>query len=181
MAKRLISIVFTLAVLAAAFFTGLFTLYPLKYYETIQKNADKLPPGLICAVIHAESKFRPEARSHKDAAGLMQLTENTAIWMAAEMGMQDFEISRLYEPETNIALGSFFLNWLTDYYDGNRELALCAYNAGMGNVNRWLADKQYSADGKTLTKIPFPETEQYLQRVQQNQKIYDFILLIRRY
>lgn len=176
MIKRRFGYVLIIILLAIAALTGLFMRYPVKYIELIRKQETSLDTALICAVIHAESKFRPNARSHKDAAGLMQITENTATWMAAEMGMKNYDSHRIYEPEINIAIGCYFLDWLVDYYDGDISLALCAYNAGMGNVNRWLEDPRYSKDGQTLTHIPFPETEQYLQRVETNQKIYNILL-----
>jgi soluble lytic murein transglycosylase len=156
---------------------GLNTRYPVRYTEIIYKNAGDLEPSLIFSVIKTESGFRHLAQSHKNAMGLMQVTEPTAAWMAEHMGLDNFEANDIWEPEINIAIGSYFLNWLVNYYQGDLALALCAYNAGMGNVNRWLADPNYSHDGKTLRSIPFPETDQYLQRVLFNQRVYDILLL----
>jgi soluble lytic murein transglycosylase len=62
------------------------------------------------------------------------------------------------------------------YYNGDLHLALCAYNAGLGNVNRWLADPRYSDDGVTLHTIPFMETAQYIERINFNIRVYTFLL-----
>lgn len=155
---------------------GVYTCYPVRYMNLIQQHAGRLDAAFICAVIHTESKFRTEVRSNKGAAGLMQITEPTALWMATEMDLNHYNSNRIYEPEVNIAIGCFFLNWLMDYYDNDITLVLCAYNAGIGNVNRWLSDKRYSSDGKTLSDIPFQETEQYVVRVENNQRIYNLLL-----
>ncbi len=129
----------------------------------------------MCAVINTESGFRPLARSPKGAGGLMQLTAETAQWMAETMGIA-FQPDDVWEPAANIAIGCYFLQWLEDYYEGDTLLTLCAYNAGIGNVNRWLADSAYSGDGKTLKSIPFPETAEYVKRVEHNRQVYDFLL-----
>jgi soluble lytic murein transglycosylase len=178
MNRRLGWFIIVLLLLCAAALAGLHTVYPIRYSDMVSRYAGRLEPSLIYAVIHAESKFRPEAVSGKGAVGLMQLTEATAKWMADEMKMDGFEHHRLTEPAVNIALGCRYLNWLADYYKNDMNLALCAYNAGPGNVNKWLGDERYSKDGKTLDIIPFPETSQYVQRVEMNKKAYDFLLLI---
>ena len=152
--------------------------FPIRYLDIVQANAGELEPSLIMAVIHAESTFRPGAESHAGAQGLMQLMPPTAAWMAEQMGMDDFKPEYVWLPEVNIAIGSFYLNWLVNLYDGNIDLALAAYNAGLGNVNRWLADPEFSADGQTLDNIPFPETYNYLRRVHQRQRIYRVLIAI---
>jgi soluble lytic murein transglycosylase len=84
------------------------------------------------------------------------------------------EASALYDPEINIRYGTFFLNYLYDYY-GNYQTAFAAYNAGMGNVSKWLASEKYS-DGGKLISIPFSETANYVRvvtaRAEKYQKIY---------
>ncbi|MDR1663293.1 MAG: lytic transglycosylase domain-containing protein [Clostridiales bacterium] len=178
MFKRAAGFIIVAVALAAVLFAGVAAYYPVKYMEEIQRYKDRFDPAFICAVIHTESKFRPEARSGKNAAGLMQLTEATASWMASDMGMEDFTGEKIYEPETNIAIGCHFLNWLMNRYEGDTRLALCAYNAGQGNVDRWLADARYSKDGETLDAVPFPETGAYLKRVEFSYKVYKFLLKV---
>jgi soluble lytic murein transglycosylase len=162
-----------------AFATILNTRYPIRYADIIEKHAGQLDIPLLYSVIKTESGFRPLVQSHRGASGLMQLTDATAKWMAGHMGL-DFRPEDVWEPETNIKIGSYFLNWLVVHYEGDMTLVLCAYNAGMGNVAQWLADSRYSSDGRTLHTIPFPETEQYVKRVIFNQRIYEILLAIRR-
>jgi len=154
--------------------------YPLKYLDIIEKAAaaDNIDPALVCAVIHAESKFAEEALSQKGASGLMQITEGTADWMAGQMGMPDYSYARIFEPSLNITIGCGYLEWLMDRYQ-NADLAVAAYNAGCGNVDKWLAEPRYSSDGKTLGLIPFRETRDYVNRVKFNKWIYDIILRFR--
>jgi len=146
--------------------------FPVRYLDIIEANAGELEPTLILAVIMAESSFRTHAESHRGAQGLMQLMPATAEWLAGLMGMNDFTPERVWEPEVNIALGSFYLNWLARRYNGNVDLVLAAYNAGQGNVNNWLANPEISPDGVQLANIPFNETANYLQRVRFNQRVY---------
>ncbi len=168
-----------MTVLAAVALTGINLRYPVKYLDLIAEYSGSLQPSFVCAVINTESGFRPLARSSAGAEGLMQLTEGTAAWMAETMNYPQFSRDDVWEPSVNIAIGCYFLQWLEDYYKGDTLLTLCAYNAGIGNVNRWLKDEQYSADGVTLTRIPFPETAEYVRRVEHNKTVYDILLGIR--
>lgn len=143
--------------------------FPVAYSEYIVKYAakNKLDPYLVMAVIKVESNYVPEARSAY-AGGLMQLTEETARWNAAKLDIEDYDYM---DPETNIKMGCHYLRHLIDEY-GNTDTALAAYNGGMGNVNKWLDDPEYSSDGKTLDYIPFPETRNYVKKVNSNWENY---------
>ncbi|MCL2400726.1 MAG: lytic transglycosylase domain-containing protein [Defluviitaleaceae bacterium] len=152
--------------------------FPIRHLDVIKANAGNFEPAFILAVIHAESSFRPYVVSHRGAMGLMQIMEPTGIWLAQLMGKTDFEADQLFVPETNIVLGTYFLNWLWRYYDGDITLILSGYNAGIGNVNRWLGDERFSKDGETLYYIPFWETRTYVQRVERNRQIYEWLLKI---
>lgn len=147
-------------------------LYPLRYTDIAEEYADKynLDPYLVYGVIKAESNFVHDAHSGV-ARGLMQITDSTARWIADKMKLTDFETDMLNEPEKNIQMGCFYLRYLLDYYK-DLELALAAYNAGMGNVNRWLGNTEHSADGETLDNIPFKETREYVERVEKYTEIY---------
>jgi soluble lytic murein transglycosylase len=151
--------------------------YPLYHFEYIEKYSKvyKLDPYLVAAVVKAESNFRVNARSHKDAHGLMQITEDTAKWIAEQMKLKDFELKDLYEPETNIKMGCWYLDNLRQEFKGNLELMLAAYNAGRGNVNNWLKDERYSTDGEKLVYIPFKETDKYIKKVKVSYNIYKYI------
>ena len=156
------AILIALIALITGYNTGQKTTYPVAYSEYIYKYANKndLDPYLVMAVIKVESNFVPEAHSGY-AGGLMQLTEETAQWNADDMGITYFDYM---DPETNIMLGCHYLKHLIDTY-GNIDTALAAYNGGMGNVASWLSDSRYSSDGKTLNDIPFPETKNYVVKV----------------
>ncbi|MDD6484558.1 MAG: lytic transglycosylase domain-containing protein [Clostridiales bacterium] len=143
--------------------TGRQTTTPVAYSDLIYKYAAKndLDPCLVMAVIKTESNFIPDAHSGY-AGGLMQLTEETALEMSEDMGITYYDYM---DPETNVMLGCHYLRYLIDFYGGNTDTALAAYNGGMGNVYTWLNDPAYSDDGKTLKEIPFTETRNYVERV----------------
>lgn len=121
-------------------------------------------------VIKAESNYIHDAHSGV-ARGLMQITDDTAEWICAKIGLEH-EPDLVENPEVNIRMGCYYLKYLIDYYDGNTEVALAAYNAGMGNVSKWLEDERYSTDGKELSDIPFSETRNYVKRVREYTKTY---------
>lgn len=141
--------------------------HPFKYEGVVRQYAQEynIDPMLVAAVINVESKFDPKAQSSKGAKGLMQLLDDTAMWGAEKIGIEDFDPDQLFVPETNIRIGCWYLARLTEQYHGNLTVALAAYNGGSGNVSKWLQDAELSKDGKNLTTIPFPETEAYVERV----------------
>ena len=150
-------------------------MYPIKYYNIVVANSEKyeIDPLMIMSIIRAESGFDEDATSNKNARGLMQIREDTANWCASSLKVYNFDIQNLYNPDTNILLGTWYFNNLMKEYNGDVHLSIAAYNAGTGNVKKWLNNPEYSSDGKTLTKIPFPETEKYINKVMNNYKIYN--------
>ncbi|MCL2405637.1 MAG: lytic transglycosylase domain-containing protein [Defluviitaleaceae bacterium] len=180
MKKWLISICFILVLLAGAFIMAVNMRFPVRYMHIIEAHAGEIDPSVILAVIMAESSFRPNVQSPAGAQGLMQLMPTTAEWLAGLMGKQDFDPDSIWDPQVNIAMGSFYLNWLKRRYQGDINLALAAYNAGQGRVNSWLADPEISSDGRTLDIIPFPETRNYVERVEINRRVYAVILRVNR-
>ncbi len=155
--------------------------YPVKYMNHIKKYAAEyaVDPYLIMSIIKSESNFKPDAVSHKQASGLMQIIKPTAQWIADRLNLTDFEYEQITDPALNIKMGCYYMSYLLNLYDGNEKNALAAYNAGEGNVSRWLADDAYSKDGVTLLQIPYPETRQYITKVMNNQKIYRLLYKIR--
>jgi soluble lytic murein transglycosylase len=142
-------------------------LLPLNHEDIIRQQArDKnLDPFLIAGVIYAESHFREGRTSHAGAEGLMQITPATADDIARKSGGTAFETKDLHTPQVNIAYGSFYLRYLLDRYDGNETLAIAAYNAGYGNVDRWVADSNRQGRDFTAAEIPFGETRAYVDKV----------------
>lgn len=152
-------------------------LFPFKHFETVKNYSEQydIDPLLTMALIKTESKFKQDALSHKSAKGLMQITDNTGEWCADKMGIKDFNPDMLYDVETNIKIGTFYFDHLLDKYNGELSSTVAAYNAGMGNVDKWLKDSKYSADGKILDRTPFSETTAYINKIKFNYKMYKLI------
>ncbi len=149
-----------------------FTL-PLHHDDIIrQQAADKdLDPALIAAVIYEESRFRDQT-SHAGARGLMQITPETADAIAQHSGGTRFKHSDLASPQINISYGAYYLRLLLDHYGGNETLAIAAYNAGMGNVDRWVAEAGGPEGFQSAEHIPFPETRAYVENVMDSRRAY---------
>jgi soluble lytic murein transglycosylase len=139
---------------------------PLSYASVIRQQAAQkhLPPALIAAVIYAETKFDPRT-SPAGAEGLMQLMPGTAEYLARRSGATTFTVADLGDPGVNIAYGSYYLRYLLQTFHGSQVLALAAYNGGITNVDRWIAEARSQGDQLTVGAIPFPETRAYVQRV----------------
>lgn len=151
-------------------------LFPYEYKEYVQKYSSEynLDPLLVLSIMKTESGFDEEANSNKGAKGLMQIMDNTSNWISEELGIYYFYPNMIYNPELNIRFGCWYLdNLRTEFVD--LELILAAYNAGSGNVNKWLNNEEYSTDGKTLSYIPFNETKKYVDRVKANYSIYKYL------
>ncbi len=139
-------------------------LYPRKYSIYVQQYAKEynLDENLVYSIMKAESKFDEKAISRRGAKGLMQIADITRDWAIEELELsEDIDI---YDPETNIRIGCWYLNRLYREF-GDTELVIMSYNGGSGNVKKWLSDKEYSHDGENIHTIPFPETDRYLDKV----------------
>ena len=140
--------------------------YPLEYEQLVRANARNhdLDPALVAAVIYAESRFDPNARSAAGAVGLMQVLPETAEFIAQKTGGEDFVRADLRDPEINVRYGTWLLDYLRDYYEGDVSAALAAYHAGPGNVDEWR---------RTNQGIAFPETEAYVREVERVRRAYE--------
>lgn len=139
---------------------------PLSHEDIIRQQAQQksLDPSLLAAVIFAESRFR-DVTSPAGARGLMQITPQTARYIARLSGGTRFEQGDLATPQINISYGAYYLRYLLERYGGNTVLALAAYNGGEGNVDRWIADASMSRRAFVIEQIPFTETRAYVSRV----------------
>jgi soluble lytic murein transglycosylase len=146
---------------------------PLADASTIRSQAAEkhLDPTLIAAVIYAETKFDPRPSS-AGAQGLMQILPSTAEFLARRTGGIDFRASDLATPAVNIAYGSYYLRYLLDHYANNELLAVAAYNAGLTNVDEWVARARAQGGELTPAEIPFPQTREYVRRVFSAQRAY---------
>lgn len=144
-----------------------------------------LPPGLALAIMRQESSFDAQVTSPAGARGLMQLTAGTARDTARSLARPDPSPASLFDPDTNMALGGAYLSGLLARYGGSVPYAVAAYNAGPHRVDRWLADdgdptRASAADAlgpqdrmvDWIESIPFAETRNYVQRVMENQVVY---------
>lgn len=146
--------------------------YPQKYSEYVEKYSKEngIEKELIYAMIKAESHFKQDVISNKEAIGLMQILESTAQEVAKEL---EIEVTKeeIIKPETNIALGTKYLSKLIEKY-GDTKLAIAAYNAGIGNVDSWIEKGTIKKDGTDIENIPFKETNNYVRKILRDYEIY---------
>lgn len=170
-------------------------MYPLKFEEEILSASEEfsVDPVLIASVMNAESRFRTDIVSDKGAVGLMQVLPATAEWVVKQMSKKNIEAlttsidetdikkimyneetktGELLDVKTNIRIGTYYLAYLLNKFS-TLELALCAYNAGEGTVSSWLSNEKYSNDGQSLDKIPYKETQNYVNKVNLCLKVYE--------
>jgi soluble lytic murein transglycosylase len=147
---------------------------PLRHEDIIRQQArDKgLDPALVAGVIYTESHFRDGQTSSAGALGLMQLTPATARYIARKSGGTQFVVDDLATPQVNIAYGTYYLRYLLRRYDGNEDFALAAYNAGEGNVDKWIAAARERDRALTIDAIPYAETRAYVSRVESAKRQY---------
>lgn len=152
-------------------------LYPKTYQDIVSRHEEKykVEENLIFAVIKAESNFEKEAISNRNAVGLMQLMEETAKDVAKrnniEINMDNLK-EELCDVNKNIEIGTCYLAMLIQKYQ-NKEVALAAYNAGIGTVDSWIEKGIIKKDGTDIENIPFKETNNYVRKILRDYKIYE--------
>lgn len=136
--------------------------FPLWYYDLVKSKQGKIDPLLILSLIRQESAFNKEARSIAGARGLMQVMPGTARSVA------HIRATKLFDPSTNIGVGTKYFLKRLEQYGGDVELTLAAYNAGFMRVDQW--KKRYPTDNKLLFLdfIPFRETREYVSSILRN-------------
>lgn len=152
--------------------------FPTPYKQPVLNAAKKhtVDPAWVYGVMRRESAFSPTISSHAGATGLMQLLPNTARYIGKKIGFKRKQYTHLTNAESNIQLGSAYLSYLEDKYDGNRILATAAYNAGPDRVDSWIPkDMQISAD-QWIDTIPFSETRDYVKAVMEYTTIFKSVL-----
>lgn len=174
--RRVTAFLLVLALLLTAAYSGLhwakLHFFPRGYSQYVDRYCAMygIDENLAYAVIHTESGFDSDAQSHLGACGLMQLMPDTFDWLQSKQGGGEDE--DIFDPETNIRYGVYYLSLLMEKFDDER-LAVAAYHAGMGRVSQWLSDQALSPDGKTLQSIPFSDTEYYVRKVELAKRVYD--------
>lgn len=149
----------------------------LDYQDEIivySKNSG-VSPDLISALIFVESRFEPQAESHKGALGLMQVMPTTGEWIAEKLDWSFFKKVDLLDPEKNLAAGTWYLGYLKQRFAGNEFLALASYNAGARYVKYWIDQEIWQGEAADVEQIPFPETRQYLIKIMWLRKVYRYL------
>ena len=136
-------------------------LYPFPYFKEIKTWSQKrqINPLLVAALVRQESRFEPKIRSSVGAVGLIQLIPETAKWAAEQNNLKRYNIE---EPNDNLQLGTWFLNFSLQKYNNNSLLAVASYNAGPGNVSKWLEKFDKNDPDEFIEAIPFDETKNYV-------------------
>lgn len=152
------------------------TTYPVEYEDLIRRYAadNGIEPAYVASVILAESSYRADAVSSVNAQGLMQILPDTGAWLSGKFD-EEYVEGCLFDPETNIRYGCWYLGWLMDRYGGDMSCASSAYHQGQGTVDGWLENPEYSADGKTLSTIPSDATRTYVNRILKYYEKYEEI------
>ena len=143
-------------------------LYPRKYEQLVEKwaAAYELDPLLVYAFIRTESGFDPQATSTVDARGLMQMTEETFIWLRSKIAPDEgLLFANLYDPETSIRFGCYYLHLCMERYNGDVATAAAAYHSGWGTVDALLQMEEHSADGETLQGFPYNQMNHYVKKI----------------
>ena len=146
--------------------------YPEKYHSIVSKYAREfsVPEELVFAIIKVESDFDPEVVSSADARGLMQMLPSTYYWLATKLGDSNPDEKLLFDPETNIRYGTYYLQYLYSRF-GTWEKAIIAYNWGEGNFSEFLDEEGYASGD--YDSIPVKETRNYIKKVMHHWKKYE--------
>ena len=147
-------------------------IYKTDYSEYVEKYSKKygVEKELIFAIIKNESNFNENAISKSNANGLMQVMKSTAEEVANKYNI-NLTDDNIFEPEINIEIGTIYISILLNKY-GNNELALAAYNAGYGNVDKWIGQNIIKSDASDVENIPYKETNMYVRKVIRDYNIY---------
>lgn len=172
----LLFISFTVIVFLNSSWISLF--YPIQYKDEIRHHADKngLNPLMVAAIIRVETNYKTGAVSKKGALGVMQIMPDTAEWVITKAKFKNVSLDKVKEePETNIEIGTWYLKYLFDQFEGNETAMIAAYNAGPTNVKNWIKSGRWDGQLKSSKDIPFGETRHYVQRVSHYFKQYSDI------
>ena len=142
-------------------------LYPFPFLQEIEhwSRQRQLNPMLVTALIRQESRFEPEIRSVAGATGLMQVMPSTGAWVAERIPLADYSLKK---PDDNVNLGTWYLDYTHSEYSNNSLYAVASYNAGPGNVAKWIREKKLTDPDEFVDAIPFNETRGYVKAVFEN-------------
>jgi soluble lytic murein transglycosylase len=141
-------------------------IFPLTYWDSIQRLAKQhgLDPYIIAALIAQESTFDAKIKSPANAWGLMQVVPATGRRLARSLGIRNFSMATLTDPQANLRMGTLYFSRLVKQFGGT-HYALASYNAGENRVVRWKAERPGLDEDEFIDDIPFPETQNYVKRI----------------
>lgn len=174
--KNTLMLIIIIAILTVGMSLALITMKTVdtkvKYIDIIEKYSKQYnsDPLMIASIIKVESDFDTDAISPMNAKGLMQILPDTGEWISERLN-EEYHDEKLHDPDYNIHLGAYYYEYLYEHF-GDVEIALAAYNGGMGNVEEWLKDPEISYHGDKLDNIPFGETRNYVNKVMNTYKTY---------
>lgn len=149
--------------------------FPTPYRDIMRATTQRqgMEMAWVYGLIRQESRFIMNARSHVGASGLMQLMPATARYVAKKIGLNDFTHNQVNEIETNILLGTSYLNMVLSDLEGSQAMATAAYNAGPGRPRAWRSTLPRQVEGAIFAEsIPFAETRDYVKKVLSNATYY---------
>jgi soluble lytic murein transglycosylase len=147
--------------------------YPIPYRDLMRPaaNDQRLDEAWVYGIIRQESRFMHYAKSGVGAAGLMQVMPATAKWVAGKVGWSNYHHGMLHDIDTNISLGTYYMRYTSDLFDGQETMATAAYNAGPSRAKKWMGNLPLEGAIYAET-IPFSETRNYVKKVMANAHIY---------
>ncbi len=148
--------------------------FPLPYRADLERYAkqNNLDPYLLAALARQESEFNPQAVSVASARGLTQLLPSTGRELSRRMGIKSYSTARLFQPQLNLQMGSYYLKSVADSLAGRWEAALAAYNAGLSRAKSWSTWGEFREPAEFVETVPFSQTHDYIQIVLRNADIY---------
>jgi len=148
-------------------------LHPIKFENEIRTYAKMydLEPSVVASLINVESSYNANAKSNKNAIGLMQIKLTTANYLDEINDRKLISENELFNAKNNIKYGCEYLRYLLDKFEDIYTM-LASYNAGETRVRYWIKNTNYSIDKKTLINIPIEETKNYVKKIKNNIKFY---------
>lgn len=170
---KILAIIFAIVLVAILFVVFR---YPTKYKNIIDKYCDEygVDNFLVASVINIESGYDKNSVSSVGAVGLMQLMPSTAYDVAKRLNLE-IEYADLFDENINIRIGTYYIRYLLDMFDGNEINALSAYNWGLSNVKMWMSYGNINKSGE-IENLPVKETENYLKKYKISKYMYKNIL-----
>ncbi len=148
--------------------------FPMPYREELERFArqNNLDPFLVAALARQESEFNPKAVSVSSARGLTQIMPSTGRELSRRLRIRPYSTARLFQPQVNLQMGTYYLRSVVDSVDGRWEAALAAYNAGLSRAKDWSTWGEFREPAEFVETVPFTQTREYIQIVLRNADIY---------